>query len=780
MGPGSGSFAAVHPVSTSGWAAEGDGGLDRMVHGRERELRVISAFATGVDPTTLVVSGLSGSGKSVTVLAALRRFEAEGCVVRVVRSGSARPYAQGPAGLRHLDLSAWTAPAEPDGTHHVDPEGLMSAVAAFGHLGPGPCLLFVDDVDTLTPARATWLLELADLAYERGWRVVAAARHVEAPVPDDVDLLELGPLDEPALGRVVGTAAGSLVAADVVARLHRWSAGNVRVALELADGLTVAQLRGSAEWSGPDVVGPVARRTYRGLLDRMTPEETARLAACAPVRSGVRRGTGRTEHPLLALLCRERVGSPADVEAAHAVESVLEGLHLDDLPGLPEDEHDQRAIARAIGVVLLTGTTWTGAADPWRYAERVADWSDHLWWTDGAPDDARAAGARVAAELVTLERVGRLPDAARLRADLDVLAATSGRHWVSLCIQVRAHLLLGDVAAARRLLDGSRVVEGRTVAEIVARDVAQARLALVEGRAVDVRDHLDHASRLRPAVEDWLPVRGLRAVVDALLDGRVPDDVPAWAGSASTRALGEYAADLGLAHLAVGQAERAAELLTIGLERCSWSYRGRVHARADLVEAVVAAGGTRDGVPERVRRLLDPPLVPAERGSVDAAAAYVRTRALLTGRAALAHGVDGWLPTVPSPVSLWQRLRSLTAFGRACAVHGERLAAEPVLREAGTLAGLAGAPGWRARVEGGGEDLPEPLPWDRLDDSEREIVRLALGGATNAQIASAAYLSVRSVANRLRSIYAHLGLRDRRELVERAQTDPPRWLDDSP
>src|SRR5690606_41510345 len=98
------------------------------------------------------------------------------------------------------------------------------------------------------------------------------------------------------------------------------SAGNVRVALELADGLTVAQLRGSAEWSGPDGVGPVARRTYRGLLDRMTPEETARRAACAPGRSGVRRRTGRTEHPLRALLCRERVGSPADVEAAHAVE----------------------------------------------------------------------------------------------------------------------------------------------------------------------------------------------------------------------------------------------------------------------------------------------------------------------------------------------------------------------------------------------------------------------------------------------------------------------------
>lgn len=828
MGPESGPFAAVHPVSSPGWAAEGDGGLDRVVHGRERELRVIAAFATGVDPTTLVVSGLSGIGKSVTVLAALRRIEARHSTVRVVRSGTARPYAHGPSGLRRLDLSAWTVPAGPEGGHHLDPDGLMDAVSAGSlDLGPGPRVLFVDDVDTLAPPRVAWLQRLADVAYERGWRVVAATRHAgDEVLPDELDSLVVGPLDEAALRQVLDAALRQPVAADVAARLHRWSAGNVRIALELADPLSAAQLRGSAGWAGPDVVGPAARRAYRVLLDRLTPAETERLATAVPGPDG-----HGAEHPLLALLCRERAGGtgpapgggrsgvasaaagpsavdpaavdpaaaglaaedpgPGDQRSAYhrdrsavgsAVETVLDGLYLDDLPGAPSAHDDPRVVARAVGVALLTGTTWAGAVDPWQHAEAGTAWSGHLWWTDGAGGPERAAGARVAAALVALERTGQVPDPARLRADLDLLAATSGRHWVGVCVQVRGHLLLGDVAGARRLLDGTRTATDRTVAELVAREVAEARVAMVEGRAADVRDHLDRARRLRPAVEEWLPVRGLRIVADALLDGQVPPgDVPPAAGSSSTRALGEFAGDLGLAHLAVGQAERAAELFTIGLERCSWPYRGRVHARADLVEAVAAAGHTRDGIPERVSRLVEPPVAPEERSAPDAVAAHTRMRALLSGPAALATGIDGWLPAAPPPVSPWQRLRSLVAYGRHCLAYGDRAASEPALREARTLAPLAGAPGWRTVADGApaGGVLDAPA-WDRLDDNEREIVRLALGGATYAQIAAAAYLSVRSVANRLRSIYLMLGLRDRRDLVERAQAAPPGWLTDPP
>jgi hypothetical protein len=47
-----------------------------VVHGRDRELRVIGHFATDLDPTVLVVRGLSGIGKTSTVLHALKQVGA--------------------------------------------------------------------------------------------------------------------------------------------------------------------------------------------------------------------------------------------------------------------------------------------------------------------------------------------------------------------------------------------------------------------------------------------------------------------------------------------------------------------------------------------------------------------------------------------------------------------------------------------------------------------------------------------------------------------------------
>ena len=219
--------------------------------------------------------------------------------------------------------------------------------------------------------------------------------------------------------------------------------------------------------------------------------------------------------------------------------------------------------------------------------------TDHLWWRDasGIAADVRAAGARVALTLLRLEGTGELPDPGALRADLRLLGPTPGQDWVGVEIQVRALLMLGDVVGARSLLaDHSGAAARSTVAEIVARDLAAARVAAFDGRAVDVRTHLAHAAELRPSVDEWLPARGLRAAADAVVDGTAPaSTMPAQAGSWSPRALGEYAADLGAAHLVVGQAEGAVALLTIALEHCAWPYRGRVQVRCDLVEAVMAS-----------------------------------------------------------------------------------------------------------------------------------------------------------------------------------------------
>lgn len=841
MDPEDGPWAGGWPAGSSGRAPDqGGGGLDRVVHGRDRELRLVEAFVTGLDPTTLVVSGLSGIGKSATVLAALHRIGAQASAVRLVRSCSSRPYAQALSGRLHLDLSAHSVPigsvsagSVPIGSVsglELDATGLLDAVgSAVGPESAGPRILFVDDLDVLSAGRAAWLQQLGELAYERGWRILAAARHVPVgPLPDDVEVLDLGPLDARSLRLFLDAALGTPLAADVAERLHWWSSGNPRIALELADGLSPGQRRGGVHWPGPGAVGPVARRTFQVLLGGLDATARSRLAkhpvlAAAGVLDrtvddsaqwsvglgtiSVPPGPGdvnrlAARYPLLALLCREQArgaadGGPTDggmadagpaaggeqpafPVAASLAEVILNGLHLDAIDGLSPCEREPRAAARAVGLTLLSGATWADDRALWWTPATVSpEWTDHLWWYGAtAVEPAQsAAGERAATALIQLERTGFLADPSGLRADLDVIGSTRRLDWVGVCLQVRARLLLGDAAGARRLLDSeSGTSSGRTVAEVVARHLAAARVAMFEGCAADVRQCLARVTDLRPSVADWLPVQGLRAAADAMLDGRAPTgSVPLSAEAWSTRALGEFAVDLGTAHLAVGQTERAAELLALGLERCQWPYRGRVQARADLVEAVLASRGIRGEMPRAA--LADPPIEPQERAGADTGAAYARLQGMLPDAGARVAGVEDWLPA-SHLVSPWQRLRSLVAYGRYCLAHGDRAASEPALTEGRVLARLAGTPGWRKAIDAclAGFGTSDGPGWARLSGNDREFVRLALRGVTNARIAEAAYVSERTVANRLRHIYALLRVRDRKELMELAEVDPPGWL----
>jgi DNA-binding CsgD family transcriptional regulator len=773
-----------------------------VVHGRDRELRVIGHFATDLDPTVLVVRGLSGIGKTATVLQALKQVGAGSSAVRVVRPCSPRPSAHDLDNNRRIDLSAWSVQDYEDHDSAVDATGFLRAVSAWaGDSGPGPRVLFVDDVGVLTPERARWLQHLADEAYGQDWRVIAAVRSIAVePLSDDVEVLELGPLDRMSLRRVLDMELSVPVAADVVEHLRWWSAGNPRLALELAGGLSAAELCGDVAWTGPESVGPAARRAYRALLAGLDPATMTALATAPLGGASVVRREGRAtvRHPLLALLCREARGADGDgrevppldrdVPTPGAVANILDGLHLDELPARAwaavAAAPEPRLAARAVGVSLLAGRVWRDHGGGPLVPDGVgAEWTDHLWWRDPAGADvaARAAGARVVEALLRLEDTGDLADAGALRADLRLIGPTPGQDWVGVEIQVRALLMLGDVVGARGLLaDHSGATPGRTVAEIVARDLAAARVAAFDGRAVDVRAHLAHAAELRPSVDGWLPARGMRAAADAVVDGSVPaSTMPAQAGSWSARVLGEYAADLGAAHLVVGQAEGAVALLTIALEHCAWPYRGRVQVRCDLVEAVLAS--TPPGkVGPRARRLLDPPLVPEERSAPDIVAAYSRLCALLADDGAPSAAFEAALHAPSAPMSPWQRARMLVAYGRYAVTRGARTTGEAMLDEARTLVRLAGMAGWLrgidvflAEADASGGTGPE---WEVLGRHEREMVRLAVHGATNSQIAQATFVSERTVVNRLRRAYATLGIRDRRDLVRLAETRPPAWL----
>ncbi len=61
-------------------------------------------------------------------------------------------------------------------------------------------------------------------------------------------------------------------------------------------------------------------------------------------------------------------------------------------------------------------------------------------------------------------------------------------------------------------------------------------------------------------------------------------------------------------------------------------------------------------------------------------------------------------------------------------------------------------------------ELPDP-ELDELTDTEREVAMMVLDGATNAEIAEAREVSVRTVANQLRSIFQKLGVSSRWDLT---------------
>ncbi len=131
-------------------------------------------------------------------------------------------------------------------------------------------------------------------------------------------------------------------------------------------------------------------------------------------------------------------------------------------------------------------------------------------------------------------------------------------------------------------------------------------------------------------------------------------------------------------------------------------------------------------------------------------------------------------------MSPWQRVRMLVAYGRYAVTRGGRATGTAMLDEARTLVRLAGMAGWLrgidvflAEADASGGAGPE---WEVLGRHEREMVRLAVHGATNSQIAQATFVSERTVVNRLRQAYTTLGIRDRRDLVRLAETRPPAWL----
>ena len=137
------------------------------------------------------------------------------------------------------------------------------------------------------------------------------------------------------------------------------------------------------------------------------------------------------------------------------------------------------------------------------------------------------------------------------------------------------------------------------------------------------------------------------------------------------------------------------------------------------------------------------------------------------GLARLRHGVEH-LERSPARREL---ARSLVELGAALRRRGERTAAREPLRRALDLASAGGlvAIAERAREElrvtGARIRRPESSGINSLTPSERRIVDLAAGGATNAEIAQALFVTVKTVEMHLANAYRKLGISSRRQLA---------------
>ncbi|MBE1874318.1 LuxR C-terminal-related transcriptional regulator [Myceligenerans pegani] len=771
-------------------------------------MRTIAGVASEIDPRTLMVVGPSGSGKTATVMHALRGLGPDVPVLRVQRIWSRRPHARFLGDTERSDLTV----AAPGADGRPTTGFFESVTQNLG--GTVPRVVFVDDAGVLTEERLSWLQHLVDEAFALDCRVVVAAEEL-APgtLPDELDVLRLGPLDAPALRHFLTDALGLAIASDVVERITWWSAGNPRLALELAQDLSVAQLRGGALWHGPDTAGSAAQRTYRHALETVDEPEADLLASFVLRQTGSSLGEepwdgaaglgddpslnrlaelGLTElrgetwflrHPLVAVLCaeRRRAERPAAPTSERRGEAMLRGLHMQELnPVLragPLSVEGPKNRALAFTVSVLTGQTWGIPRPGLAGAVDCREWADHAWWRGSAGVDGpvREAARRLAAAALAVEAEGVVHDPDQLRADLDTVGETPGQHWLGLHLQTRMRLMLGDVSGARALVAGHVDDDVQGAAEHVARSLSAAMVAAVEGQFHDVRRHLDAVRRLRPGCDGWLVLRGLTALADAAIDGRVPDaGVPDVLGTWSARAAAEFAADVGAAHLLLGRAREAVSLLAVSAEQCRWPYQCPVMVRADLVDAAVSAGDVQS--------------LPAAAGdtavdecgvlSADLRAAAARGAALLAdGDGALAAFDEAVRASTP-PASIRQHVRTLVAYGRFRAARGDAGVAVAAFDRGRTLAQLAGLAGWTrgidtAQTASGGAVASNR--WEGLRREERTMVRLALKGATNSKIAESVFVSERTVVNRLRQVYQRLGIRDRRDLIRLAEECPPRW-----
>jgi DNA-binding CsgD family transcriptional regulator len=277
---------------------------------------------------------------------------------------------------------------------------------------------------------------------------------------------------------------------------------------------------------------------------------------------------------------------------------------------------------------------------------------------------------------------------------------------------------------------------------------AQGRGALLYARAL-VTGHLARVEESRAATAE-----GLRIAAD--IEDRLFPAMHALAAGARELSLGAYADALACF------SELDALFDEQALEPGIALYHG------DAIEALVAVGRLAEAT-KRVDRL---ERRARELGRTYALADAARGRALvlaargdLEGAAAELERSLDHLGRIEAPFA---RARTLLALGVVLRRGKKRAAARTALREAGALFERLGAKLWleRTRLEAA-RISGRRASGSALTETERRVAELVASGRSNKEVATALFVTVRTVEANLTRIYGKLGVRSRTELARR-------------
>ncbi|HET8684484.1 MAG TPA: AAA family ATPase [Micromonosporaceae bacterium] len=549
------------------------------------------------------------------------------------------------------------------------------------------------------------------------------------------------------------------------------------LAAQLAEAAEGARRRGA-----PAVAADLAERA----ADR-TPPGPAGLAAA--------RRLAAAEHAYDAGLTHDtqRLATTALAEAGDPRLRVRARLILADVAG-----QDQS------GLTPLLDAAFREASDDLRLLARVRLYRAFKWYYDGdtgaatdelrlAAEDAQRGGdtellVEVLATLANFESARGasggdelLRRASELSRGLPVSAEVIRARQ----LYAMSRLFHGDVAEAVHQIETLRdeVVRAGTVRELAVLLVSVAAVYNRAGRCAAALRAGRESMRLMLDMEAT-PGPGLLVGALVELSGGSPGRAAALADQAieACRAAGDedwlkgsYAIR-GQVHLF--EAEPGAAVEPMRAAYALEQRRSRVDPavflwHADFVEALAGAGA-RDEAAAVLRDVLS---VTERRGRDVVRLGLSRAEAVLVaaggdvraGADLLAEALRRWADH-PYPVEVARARHVLGALERRAHRRG---AARAALAEAVTRYAAAGAAPWRAAAEAelarlnGGQG-------PGMSETERRIVNLLLGGATNREIARATFLSVKAVEANLTRLYRRLGVHNRRQLarvLERAEPD---------